>query len=191
MKKTAVIRDRKAKNFTVMSNRPLRETEMSLKAKGLLALLLSLPEDWDFSIKGICAICKENESAVRAALGELKRFGYLKIRMKKPNETQSGRIEYEYDIFERPTKKQSCENLYTEKEQTEILTTEKRAQLNKDKQNKDKLNKDKSNTNKENKAKERLAPGNVENVENFSDEDNVLSLEEMRRIFDKYSGFGS
>lgn len=100
----AVIRDRKAKNFTVMSNRPLRETAMSLKAKGLLALLLSLPEDWDFSIKGICAICKENESAVRAALGELKRFGYLKIRMKKPNETQSGRIEYEYDIFERPTK---------------------------------------------------------------------------------------
>ena len=61
----------------------------------------------------------------------------------------------------------------------------------KDKQNKDKLNKDKSNTNKENKAKEKLAPGNVENVENFSDEGNVLSLEEMRRIFDKYSGFGS
>ena len=113
------------------------------------------------------------------------------IRMKKPNETQSGRIEYEYDIFERPTKKQSCENLYTEKEQTEILTTEKRAQLNKDKQNKDKLNKDKSNTDKENKAKEKPAPGNVENVENFSDEDDVLSLKEMRRIFDKYSGFGS
>lgn len=191
MKQTAVIRDRKTKYFTVMSNRPLREPGMSLKAKGLLALMLSLPEEWDYSIKGICAICKENESAVRAALGELKRFGYLKIRMKKPNETQSGRIEYEYDIFERPQKKQSCENLYAEKEQAEILNTEKRTQLNKDKQNKDKLNKDKSNNKKENKAKEKLAPVNVENVENFSAGDGVPTIEEIRRIFDKYNGLGS
>lgn len=87
-----------------MSNEHLRETEMSLKAKGLLSLMLSLPDNWQYSISGLCSLCKESESAIKAAIAELKSFGYLSVKMKKPNETESGKIEYEYTVFELPQK---------------------------------------------------------------------------------------
>ena len=192
----AIIRDKRTKDFTVMSNRHLREMDMSLKAKGLLSLMLSLPDEWKFSVKGLCAICKESKAAINSALDELKEHGYLAIEMIKPGKNGNGKIEYEYRVFERPQRGKSIdgqqgENQCSENQVTENQYSENRQQLNTDKSNTDKLNINKSNTEKENKAKEKLAPGNVENVENFSDEGNVLSLEEMRRIFDKYSGFGS
>lgn len=99
----AVIRVNKTKDYTVMSNFHLREKEMSLKAKGLLSIMLSLPETWDYSIAGLVAICVEKESAIVAALKELKRFGYLQVCKLMPNETDTGRIEYVYNVFERPT----------------------------------------------------------------------------------------
>lgn len=98
----AVVRVHKTKDYTVMSNYHLREAEMTLKAKGLLSLMLSLPDNWDYSIAGLVAICVEKESAIVAALKELKRFGYLYIEKKMPNETESGRIEYTYHIYEKP-----------------------------------------------------------------------------------------
>ena len=169
-----------------MSNRHLREMDMSLKAKGLLSLMLSLPDEWRFSVKGLCAICKESKAAINSALDELKKHGYLTIEMIKPGKNGNGKIEYEYRVFERPQRGKSIDGQQGENQCSENQVTE-----NQYSENRQQLNTDKSNTNKENKAKEKLAPGNVENVENSSDDDDVLSLEEMRRIFDKYSGFGS
>ena len=87
-------------NYTVMSNTHLRDRNLSLKAKGLLSVMLSLPPYWDYSIEGLCAICKEKETSVQSALKELKTYGYLIVTKKLPNETASGRFEYVYDVFE-------------------------------------------------------------------------------------------
>lgn len=112
----AVFRVEKNKDYTIMSNYHFREKEMSLKAKGLLSLMLSLPEKWDYSISGLVAICKENETSIKTALDELKEFGYLEVIKKMPNETKTGRIEYEYIVYEQKQegKKQGIENLGVE-----------------------------------------------------------------------------
>lgn len=99
----AVMRVHKTKDYTVMSNTHFREREMSLKAKGLLSLMFSLPDTWDYSVAGLVAICKENETAINSTLKELKKFGYLSVTKLMPNQTASGRIEYVYDIYEKPT----------------------------------------------------------------------------------------
>lgn len=96
---STVFRIEKTREFVVMSNRFLRNKEMSLKAKGLLALCLSLPEDWDYSMNGLVAICKENITAVRNALKELENHGHLQIIKTK---NSKGQFEYEYVIFEQP-----------------------------------------------------------------------------------------
>lgn len=75
----AVVRINKTQNYTVMSNYHFKEKDMSLKAKGLLSLMLSLPDDWDYSIAGLVAICKENETEIKNILEELQKFGYIKI----------------------------------------------------------------------------------------------------------------
>ena len=123
----AVVRVAKTKDYTVMSNHHFKEKEMSLKAKGLLSLMLSLPDDWDYTIKGLVAINKENESAIMATLKELKSFGYLEVIKKMPNETESGRIEYEYIVHEEP-KKQGVENLGVENLGVEKQGVEKQKQ---------------------------------------------------------------
>lgn len=124
----SIFRVKKDKNYTVMSNCHLKEKEMSLKAIGLLSKMLSLPDDWDYSLAGLVAICKENETAIKSALDELKTFGYLEMIKKLPNETNTGRIEYEYIIYEKPKqegKKQPLENLPVEN-----LPVENPSQLN-------------------------------------------------------------
>ena len=120
----SVFRIHKDKNYTVMSNYHLNEKDMSLKAIGLLSIMLSLPEDWDYSISGLCSIRKENETAIKTALNELKRFGYLKVDKIFPNDSNSGRIEYVYNIFERPNQQE------VEKQGVEILCVENQGQLN-------------------------------------------------------------
>ena len=75
----SVIKVNKTKDYTIMSNYHFKERNMSLKAKGLLSLMLSLPADWDYSIAGLVAICKENETAIKSTLDELKQFGYLEV----------------------------------------------------------------------------------------------------------------
>ena len=97
---SSVCRVNKNANYTVMSNYHLRSTNLSLKAIGLLSKVLSLPENWDYSISGLTAICKEKETAIKAALDELKYWGYLVVTKLMPNETESGRIEYVYDFYE-------------------------------------------------------------------------------------------
>ena len=66
----AVFRVEKTKDFTIMSNHHLRNTELSLKAKGLLSLMLSLPEDWDYTTKGLAHICKDGVDSITTALKE-------------------------------------------------------------------------------------------------------------------------
>lgn len=128
----SVFRIEKTNNYTVMSNYHLREREMSLKAKGLLSLMLSLPNDWDYTIEGLVTICKENETAVKSTLNELKDFGYLEI-LKVQN--KKGQFEYEYNIYEKPQSK---------KPEVEILGVE-----NPSLENQGQLNTNKQNTKKE------------------------------------------
>lgn len=141
----STFRVNKNKNYTVMSNTHLRDMGLSLKAKGLLSVMLSLPETWDYSIAGLVAICKENETAVKSALKELRDSRYLIITKVMPNETKSGRIEYIYDIYEEPQKqeveKQGVENLGVE-----FQGVENQGQLNTNKESTKELNTDISNT---------------------------------------------
>ncbi len=114
-----IFRVEKNSDFTVISNSYLRDKSISLKAKGLLSMILSLPDDWEYSVAGLASICSENETSVKSALSELKKNGYLVVTKKMPNETKSGRIEYEYTFFEQPCQKQE-----SEKQGIEILPLE-------------------------------------------------------------------
>lgn len=103
----AVMRINKTTDYTVMSNYHFREKDMSLKAKGLLSLMLSLPEDWDFTVKGLANLNKDGVDGVRAALEELKTFGYLKVTRERNEKGQvSGTV---YDIYEKPTQEKPKE----------------------------------------------------------------------------------
>lgn len=95
----AVIRVNKTKDYTVMSNLHLKDKSLSLKAKGLLSLMLSLPDSWIYSIDGLIAICKEGETSVKSALEELKKNKYLIINKYR---NKQGTFEYVYDIYEIP-----------------------------------------------------------------------------------------
>lgn len=123
-----IFRVEKTKEYTIMSNHHLREKDMSLKAKGLLSWMLSNDDDWDYSIQGIVACCKENETAIESALDELKKFGYLTITKLLPNQTESGRIEYIYDIHEKP--KQEIEKQEVDFLPLEIQPLENQVQRN-------------------------------------------------------------
>lgn len=97
----ALIRVHKTSNYTVMSNRHLFDKPpLSLKAKGLMSMFLALPEDWNYSINGLVAICKESRDAIKSAMDELKKTGYLNIEKIMPRQSKSGKIEYVYHIYE-------------------------------------------------------------------------------------------
>ena len=96
----AVFRIEKTRDYTVMSNYHLRDRSLSLKAKGLLSLMLSLPEDWDYTMKGLARICKDGIDSISGGIRELETHGYL-VRARVRNENgQLGSIEY--TILERP-----------------------------------------------------------------------------------------
>ena len=101
----AVFKVNKNNNYTVISNTHLKERKMTLKAKGLLTLMLSLPPDWDYSIEGLISICVEGERAINSTLNELKEFGYLRIE-KFPPRKGKNQFEYIYNIYETPLKKE-------------------------------------------------------------------------------------
>lgn len=126
------VRVLKDRDFTVMKNYHLRDKTLSLKAKGLLSVVLSLPDDWDYSVSGLVAILKENETATNSALKELKEHGFLKVFKKFPDETESGRIEYEYVFTEVPFvfDGQDLEEQGLEKQDLGFLGLENQGQLN-------------------------------------------------------------
>ena len=96
----AVFRIEKTRDYTVMSNYHLRDRSLSLKAKGLLSLMLSLPEDWDYTMKGLARICKDGIDSISGGIRELETHGYL-VRARVRNENgQLGSIEY--TLLEKP-----------------------------------------------------------------------------------------
>lgn len=146
------VRILKDKDFTVMKNYHLRDKTLSLKAKGLLSVVLSLPDDWDYSIAGLVSILKENETAIKSALKELREHGFLKVNKLFPSQTESGRIEYEYVFTEEPFNfgVQDKEIQDKEIQEVDFLPLEKHGQLNTNI-----LSTNKLSTNKLNKEKER------------------------------------
>jgi hypothetical protein len=96
----AVFRIEKTQNYTVMSNHHLRNKDLTLKAKGLLSQMLSLPEEWDFTLAGLAAINKESVDAIRTAVLELERAGYIKRIQGR--DAKGKMVAIEYVIFEQP-----------------------------------------------------------------------------------------
>mgnify|MGYP000440093627 CR=1 FL=1 len=149
----AVFRVERNKGYTVMSNHHLRNKELSLKAKGLLSQMLSLPEDWDYTLAGLSFINREKIDAIREAVKELERAGYI-VRSRERDE--KGRLRgADYVIFEQPQpptpdlptlENPTLDNPTLEKPTQEKPTLENPTQLNKDIQRTDLPKKEKSNT---------------------------------------------
>lgn len=177
----SVIRVNNTKGFTVMSNYHFQDKEISLKAKGLLGLMLSLPSNWDYSVNGLVAIVKENKAAVQTALKELEEHKYLK-RTRVQDET--GRFDYIYDIYEKPYDKLPCtENQCTDIQCTEVQCTENQPQINTNKQSNNKQNTKELNTNEykeKNIKKESVNSVISEYTENKDLQDALHGFVEMR-----------
>lgn len=99
----SVFRVHKTENYTVLSNYHFKEKKMSLKAKGLLSLMLSLPDTWEYSISGLTTLSKDGRDSVMSALAELEEFGYLSRSRITNEKGQFGGVQY--DIFEQPQPK--------------------------------------------------------------------------------------
>jgi DnaD/phage-associated family protein len=130
----AVFRVNKNKNYTCMSNYHLKDQELSLKAIGLLSKILSLPDDWDYSLNGLVAICKEDIRAVKSALKELQEKGYIKVT-KTPPQQGYNRFTYTYDIYEQPIQNEGVQNV-----PLQSVSIQKDTQLNTKQLNTNKLN---------------------------------------------------
>lgn len=170
----AVIRVNKTADYTVMSNAHFREKGMSLKAKGLLSLMLSLPDSWDYSIAGLTTLSTDGKDSVMSGLNELEKFGYL-IRTRSFDD--KGRFAgYDYDIFESPqTEKPYAENPNTDKPKAEISETEKPYAENPTQLNNNQSITNISNTN--DKKKESKANSFDSLIENFAN-----GNEEIRKL---------
>ena len=100
-----VFRIHKTNNYTVMSNAHLQDKSLSLKAKGLLSVMLSLPEDWEYSILGLVALSKDGKDAIMSTINELVEAGYINITKARSDD---GRFAFEYDIYETPMRENRC-----------------------------------------------------------------------------------
>ena len=141
----AVCRVEKDKNYTTMSNYHLRDPNLSNKARGLLSTMLSLPENWDYTTRGLARICKDGVDGITAQLKELEQYGYLiRHRIRDSN----GRIvDMEYVIYEKPhTASPDTEMPYMVKPDMGLPRLETPAQINIDKRITDESNTDLSIT---------------------------------------------
>jgi len=156
-----VVRVEKTAGFSVMSNYHLRDMGISLKAKGLLTQMLSLPPNWDYTISGLAHINMEKEDAIRSAIKELINAGYVSrkrrrdslgrlsiseytiFEMPQANQTSTDKPTPEQPIQEHPTmEKPMLENPILEIPSLDLPTQENPVQLNKEKENKEKINTD-------------------------------------------------
>ena len=108
----AVFKIEKQKNYTVMSNYHLQDKNLSYKAKGLLSFMLSLPEDWDYSLNGLVAVSKESKKAIRNIINELIENGYV---VREQGRGEKGYYKYDYIIREIPEKEIDKIHPYTPK----------------------------------------------------------------------------
>ena len=128
----AVCRVEKTKDYTTMSNFHLRDPNLSNKARGLLSTMLSLPEDWDYTTRGLARICKDGVDGITAQLKELEQYGYL-IRH-RIRDTGGRIVDMEYVIYERPhTASPDTEKPYMVKPDMGLPRLETPAQINIDK----------------------------------------------------------
>ena len=165
-----VVRIVKDKDFITMGKFHFKEKNMSLKAKGLLSLMLSLPEDWDYSVKGLTNLNKEGLDAIRVILKELEEFGYL--HRTKVRDEKGKIIDVEYTIYEKPLR----ENPTLENPTLENPTLENPTQLN---------NKLINNLiNKKEIYKERFKKPTLEEVVAYCKERN--NTVDAKRFFDYY-----
>ena len=147
----AVFRVERTRDYTVMCNHHLKDSNLSLKAKGLLSMMLSLPDEWNYTTRGLAAICKEGVDAIGKTLKELELAGYI---IRRQLRGKDGRIsDTEYTIFEKPRKPAppdttlpDTENPYLDNPDTEAPDTDNPAQLNTKKSNTQKSNTDLSST---------------------------------------------
>ncbi len=124
----SVFRVEKNKGYTVMSNHHLRNHALSLKAKGLLSQMLSLPDDWDYTLQGLAQINKESIDAIREAVRELERAGYIKrSRERDERGCLRGTV---YTIYEQPHTEPTPEEPTSEEPTQEKPTLENPTQLN-------------------------------------------------------------
>lgn len=151
----AVFRVERTQNYTVMSNYHLRDKTLSLKAKGLLSLMLSLPDTWDYTLAGLARISLEGKDAIRAAVVELEKAGYIHRSQTTDKSGKFGSNEYiirEYPTSHEPSPEGPSaaqplpENPTTDKPSTVSTRTEHPTQINKDQENKDKTNTDSVST---------------------------------------------
>ena len=138
----AVFRVERTRDYTVMSNYHLKDTGLTLKAKGLLSMMLSLPDEWNYTTRGLASICKESVETIGKTLRELESAGYLTRRQLRG---KNGRItDTEYTIFEKPVKPQpepappDTASPGTENPDMVNPDTEKPAELNIEKSNTEK-----------------------------------------------------
>ena len=138
----AVFRIEKTRDYTVMSKHHLRNVGLSLKSKGLLSMMLPLPEDWNYTTRGLAKICKEGTDSIGSALKELERAGYI-VR----NRLRDGKgkiVDVEYVIYETPHPPDTaCPD--TENPDMDNPCLENRPQLNKEKINPEEPNTEGSN----------------------------------------------
>ena len=179
-----IFRVNKTSDYVVMSNRHFREKQMSLKAKGLLSEMLSLPDDWDYSIAGLAAINKESVTSIKSALAELQEFGYLIIEKIYPDKSSSGRIEYVYNVYEYP-QNQVVDNQPIEKQEIEKQEVENQPLENQSVENHSQYNINNKNINNKNINKQNINKQNIKDrVEEFKLLFNVIcvSLPEVRLL---------
>ena len=149
----AVFRVEKNRGYTVMSNHHLRNAGLSLKSKGLLSMMLSLPEDWNYTTRGLAKICKEGTDSIGSALKELERAGYI-VR-NRIRDSKGKIVDVEYVIYETPHPPdtgQPCEDEPdtacpdTENPDMDNPCLENRPQLNKEKRSPEEQNTDSPRT---------------------------------------------
>ena len=161
----------KNRNYTVMSNYHLRDKNLSLKAKGLLSFMLSLPENWDYSMNGLVFICKENITSIRSTLSELEKYNYLKREQVRDKE---GKFKYNYLIYEEPYSQiRHIENLHTDN-----LYTDNVRQINTNI-----INNELINTNNQDKEDKSIMPLVRELVVRNYIEENDLDLPKYITLF--------
>lgn len=201
----AYFRVNKNRDYTVMSNHHLRDRNLSLRAIGLLSKMLSLPDDWDYSVPGLVAICQESKNIIQGALKELEKNGYLVRTMTRDS---SGHIGYNYDVYEQPQhtlprpEKPFTVEPCTVSPSTVEPCTEKQPQLNTNRLNTKELNTERAST------QEKAVEPNVVNIEDQPKEQttdcggfakvvdfyktnfgmlNSYMAEELRQTYDEWS----
>lgn len=175
----AVCRVEKNKNYTTMSNYHLRDPNLSNKARGLLSTMLSLPDNWDYTTRGLAKICKDGVDGITAQLKELEQYGYLvRHRIRDSN----GRItDMEYIIYERPhTASPDTEKPDMVKPDMALPRLETPAQINIDKRSTEEINTDSVNTHSF--FSDETRPSVLATLETKRKEANLRDMDEYREI---------